>query len=101
MPGIARSNGVDTVATGHPCDVVTTTQQGSFNVRVNGTGVVRQDDLQAVHTILVGLSCVPHVLTLSKSSSTVRVNGRGVGRVGDSYGPEVITSGSSNVSAGG
>lgn len=101
MPGIARKDGTDTISTGHGCDSTTTTDQGSDNVRVNGKGVVRLNDLQKTHLILVGSSCVPHVLALSSSSGTVRVNSRGVGRRGDSYGPEVLITGSENVFAGG
>lgn len=101
MPGIARKDGIDTISTGHGCDSTTVTDQGSDDVRVNGKGVVRINDLQKTHLILVGASCVPHALTLSTGSGTVRVNGIGVGRKGDSYGSEVLTTGSENVFAGG
>jgi uncharacterized Zn-binding protein involved in type VI secretion len=101
MPAISRKGGTDTISTGHGCDATTVTNQGSDNVRVNGIGVVRIGDLQQTHLILVGISCVPHALTLSSGSSTVRANGRGIGRKGDSYGPETLTTGSENVFAGG
>lgn len=97
MPAVARKDGTDSVSTGHPCDGSTVTDVGSENVFVNGKGVVRLGDLQHVHNLLVGTSCVPHVLALSSSSSTVFVNGKGAGRKGDAYGGEIITSGSENV----
>ena len=97
MPAAARKDGTDNVSTGHACDGSTVTNEGSSDVFVNGKGVVRLGDLQQVHAILVGMSCVPHVLALSSSSSTVFVNGKGAGRKGDVYGGEIITSGSDNV----
>ena len=101
MPNIARKNGVDSVATGHGCDTVTVTDDGSSSVFVNGIGAVRAGDLCQVHLILAGDSCVPHTVPLTSFSSSVFVNGRGVGRVGDEYVGHTITSGSSNVFAGG
>lgn len=101
MPAVARKGGVDTVSTGHPCDGTTVTDEGSSDVFVNSSGIVRLGDLQQVHNILVGNSCVPHALTLSSCSSSVFVNARGAGRLGDSYGGEVLTSGSETVFFGG
>ena len=48
-----------------------------------------------------GPCCAPHAPTLSSSSTTVFVNGRGLGRQDDDYSAHVISSGSSNVFAGG
>ena len=99
MPAVARKDGVDTIATGHGCDATTVTDEGSSDVFVNGTGVVREGDLTAVHQILVGIVCVPHTVPLTSFSSDVFVNGLRVGRLGDDYTGEVITSGSPNVFA--
>jgi uncharacterized Zn-binding protein involved in type VI secretion len=57
--------------------------------------------LTEVHTVPAGIACVPHQVPLTKFSSTVFVNGKGVGRKGDEYSGHTITSGSSNVFAGG
>lgn len=100
MPPVARKSSRDTVSTNHACDGVTTTDQGSSDVYVNGIGVVRAKDLNKQHTVRSGKSCVPHTVALSRHSLTVFVNDRGVGRFGDSYGSETITSGSANVAAG-
>ena len=101
MPAIARKDGADLINTNHGCDSTTVTDQGSFNVFVNSIGAVRADDLHAVHTFPVGPACVPHALPLTSFSSSVFVNSRGVGRLGDDYVGHVLTSGSSNVFAGG
>lgn len=101
MPSVTRKNGVDTVSTGHGCDTVTVTDQGSSDVFVNSIGAVRAGDLCQVHLIPSGESCVPHTVPLTSYSSSVFVNGKGIGRVGDAYSGHTITSGSSNVFAGG
>ena len=100
MPGVARGNGVDSVATGHGCDATTVTDTCSPNVFVNGIGVVRQGDTTAPHLVPAGPLCVIHVVPLTTFSSTVFVNGRNVGRLGDAYAGHVITSASTNVFAG-
>jgi hypothetical protein len=41
------------------------------------------------------------VVALTSFSSSVFVNGKGVGRIGDEYSGHTISSGSSNVFAGG
>lgn len=97
MPAVARKDGVDIISTGHGCDVTTVTDEGSSNVYVNTYGIVRYGDLQKVHLILVGDTCVPHALTLSSCSQTVYVNGLGAGRLGDVYGSEVLITGSETV----
>jgi hypothetical protein len=48
-----------------------------------------------------GIICVSHVVALTSFSSSVFVNGKGVGRIGDEYSGHTISSGSSNVFAGG
>jgi len=87
MPGISR-NGQD-VAGGVAIE-------GSSNVSVNGSGVVRLGDKVASH----GLA--PHSPTppMTSSSSTIRVNSIGVCRAGDSASCGHTISGSSNVNAG-
>lgn len=99
MPAVARKDGTDSISTqqDHGCDIAPVTDEGSSDVFVNGKGVVRLGDLQHIHNIQAGNSCVPHVLALSSSSSTVFVNGKGAGRKGDVYGNETIATGSDNV----
>lgn len=103
---VARGNGVDSVASatgsGSNCASPTTTATAacSGDVRVNGTGVVREGDAVASHS---QTGCVPEAPTLSSFSGTVRVNGKGIGRKGDNYagdGSNIITSGSGDVNAG-
>lgn len=101
MPAVARKDQVDSVQTNHLCAVTTTTNKGSSDVFVNTFGAVRQGDVNTTHDTRVGKSCVPHSVALSSSSTTVFVNGKGIGRQGDSYGSETITTGSSDVFAGG
>ena len=70
--------------------------EGSSNVSVNGSGVVRLGDKVASHGI------APHSPTppMTSSSSTIRVNSIGVCRAGDSASCGHTISGSSNVNAG-
>lgn len=101
MPAIARKDGTDTITTNHGCDGTTVTDQGSSNVFINGKGAVRAGDLCLTHLIPAGLICVSHTVPLTTYSSTVFINGKGVGRLGDEYEGHTISSGSSNVFAGG
>lgn len=103
---VARGNGVDTVASatgsGPLCTAPSTTATAacSGDVRVNGTGVVREGDAVASHP---QTGCGPEAPTLSSFSSTVRANGKWLGRKGDNYagdGSNIITSGSGDVNAG-
>jgi uncharacterized Zn-binding protein involved in type VI secretion len=101
---VARKDSVDSVyspdGTGKNCMNPTTqsTQMGSSDVFVNGTGAVRQGDNMKVHA---GPGCPPHAPPLTSFSSTVFVNGKGIGRKGDKYGGNhTILTGSSNVFAG-
>ena len=104
MPGIARKGGTDSVASpdgsGDNCNSPTTqaTNAGSSDVFINGIGAVRQDDAMKTHN---GPGCSPHSPTLSTYSGSVFINGKGVGRTGDRYGSHIISSGSTNVFAGG
>lgn len=99
MPGVARKDGADTVATNHGCDAATVTDQGSSTVFVNNIGVVRKGDLTAVHLIPSGVLCVPHTVPLSSHSPDVFVENLEVGRQGDFYNGHELTSGSSDVFA--
>ena len=106
MPAVARASNTDTVSSltgaGYLCGspmMTTTGVDGSPNVFVNGIAVVRQGDLVGVHP---RAGCSTDVSTLSTYSSTVFVNGLGIGRIGDQYTSDnTITSGSTNVFAGG
>jgi uncharacterized Zn-binding protein involved in type VI secretion len=109
MPAVARKGGTDTVDTvhgatgGRNCNAsptTTATDGGSGNVFVNSIGVVREGDAVAAHNN--GSSCSAHAPGLASFSSNVFVNGLKLGRQNDAYGcGATITSGSSNVFAGG
>ena len=74
---------------------------GSSDVKVNGIGISREDDVNTAH-ILPGTPCTTPAKPITTGSTTVFVNGKGCGRVGD--GITVCTSvaqGSPNVFAGG
>ena len=103
---VARGNGVDSVdsdtgaGVNCPDPLVTATAACSGDVRVNGTGVVRQGDAVASHN---QTGCVPESPGLSSYSGTVSANGKGLGRQGDNYagdGSNTISSGSGDVNAG-
>lgn len=107
MPEVARGDRVDQVrsqtGSGNKCafPTLTSTDERSPNVRVNGVGAVRLGDKVLSHS---AAGCVPESPPLSTASKTVRVNGRGIGRKGDNYvgsGYNLIETGSSNVRAGG
>ena len=106
MPKCARKDQVDSVASpdgsGICCPAPSTqaTQAGSSNVFVNDIGAVRLGDAMKTHPY-PGPCCVPHAPSLSSASTTVFVNGQGMGRLGDDYSAHYISSGSSNVYAGG
>jgi uncharacterized Zn-binding protein involved in type VI secretion len=87
----------------HECGVVPTAATGSSDVFCNGIAVHRQGDSNTSHPkVPPPLACIPHSTTLVAGSNTVYVNGNQVARVGDSYSCGIsLTSGSSNVFAGG
>lgn len=104
MPAIARGNGKDVVLSktgqGKGCKgpLITTTNECSPNVFVNGAGIVRIGDMVAPHN---KAGCINDDSTLSVGSSRVFVNGKPVGRIGDQYTPDnIIISGSTNVFSG-
>ena len=98
MPAVTRFG--DASSTGHGCSATTTVAGPSTNVFCNTKGVERKTDPTAAHTILSGLSCVPHSSVINAGSGTVFVNSKAIARIGDSCDAGAITSGSSNVFAG-
>ena len=106
MPAVARKDSVDTVASPDGAGVccvdssIQSTDIGSSNVTVNSIGVVRKDDAMITHDY-PGPCCNPHAPILSTYSGTVFANSKNIGRLGDEYDAHVISSGSSNVFAGG
>ena len=101
MPAVCRGDKVDT-------DIVHCSRPRrlarSDNVRVNGTGISRQDDVNTVHKVPIPGTpiCGKHAKPILTGSLTVRVNGKGCGRVGDIVaGCTKVGSGSENVFAGG
>ena len=112
MPGCARVG--DPITTGHLCDTTATIIVGSNNVFVNGRSATFQGSDISAHQIesLRGVqppgtptnpsTCVPHLKQIVKSGSgTVRVNGKPMARQGDPADEGSVTSGSTNVFAGG
>lgn len=116
MPEAARGDATETVDTVHPasgdantldsiqCDVdpiITSTNECSGDVFVNGIGVVRLGDKVTAHPF-PSSGCQTHEPTLAVGSSTVFINGKAAGRKDDTYGCGAkITSGSGNVNIGG
>lgn len=99
MPAVSRIG--DTIATGHGCDGSTTLTGPSTDVFVNNIGVERQGDPTVVHR-LTGKGCgVTHSAAINAGSGTVFVNNKPIARVGDSADAGAITSGSTDVYAGG
>ena len=106
MPKVARKNQADSVASPDGAAICCAspstqeTDEGSDDVFVNDIGAVRLGDAMKTHPY-PGPCCVPHAPSLSSASTTVFVNGQGMGRLGDDYSAHYISSGSSNVYAGG
>lgn len=106
MPAVARKDSTDTVDSPDGAGVccvdssIQSTDKGSGNVFVNSIGVVRKDDAMITHDY-PGPCCNPHAPLLSTYSGTVFANSKNIGRLGDEYDAHVISSGSSNVFAGG
>ncbi len=98
MPAVCRGNLIDT-------DLFHCSQPRrlgmSANVKVNGTGISRQDDVNTTH-LKPPKPCPKHAKEIAKGSSTVKVNGKGCGRIGDTIkNCTKVSSGSDNVFAGG
>jgi len=106
MPAVARKDSVDTVDSPDGAGVccvdssIQSTDIGSSNVTVNSIGVVRKDDAMITHDY-PGPCCNPHAPLLSTYSGTVFANSKNLGRKDDEYDAHIISSGSSNVFAGG
>ena len=74
----------------------------SSDVKVNGTGISRQGDVNTPHLRPRFGFCPPHAAPIATGSISVKVNGKGCGRVGDIVrGCTSVATGSSNVFAGG
>ena len=99
MPAVCRGDSVD-IDVFH-CSLPKRSGRSS-NVKVNGTGISRQDDNNTPHKKPAKGPCVKHVAPIASGSSSVFINGKGCGRIGDSIsGCTSVGSGSSNVFAGG
>ena len=101
MPAVVRIG--DSLSTGHGCSSTTTiasSNQSTNNVFANGILIDVVGAPTVAHPFTPPL-CPPHVANLNVGSSTVFINGIAVGRIGDSADAGAMTSGSSNVFAGG
>lgn len=97
MPAVCRGNLVDADLV--HCSLPRRLEL-SPNVRVNGTGISRQTDLNNVH-LKPGLPCPPHQAPITLGSPTVKVNSLGCGRIGDAVTLcTAVATGSPNVFAG-
>ena len=101
MPAVCRGDTVDTDL--FHCSLPRRLAR-SDNVRVNGTGISRQGDVNTVHKVPIPGTpiCGNHARPIATGSLTVKVNGQGCGRIGDPVtGCTKVTSGRANVFAGG
>ncbi len=102
MPAVCRIG--DSLSTGHACIGTTTiasSNQTTKNVYANAILIDVVGAPTVSHPFPPSPPCAPHVANLNKGSSTVFINGIAVGRIGDSADAGAMTSGSSNVFAGG
>ncbi len=102
MPAVVRVG--DSLSTGHACSSTTTiasSNQSTNNVYANGILIDVVGAPTVAHPFPPQPPCAPHVANLNAGSSTVFINGIAVGRIGDSADAGAMTSGSSNVFAGG
>jgi len=101
MPALCRVG--DSLSTGHACASTTTIDSSNTDgtVKANGINVIVKLAPTVSHAFPPVPACLPHVANLNEGSSTVRVNGKYVGRIDDSADAGAMTSGSSNVNAGG
>ena len=98
MPAVCRGDSVDADIT--HCSTPMRNQR-SGDVKVNGTGVSRQGDVNTSH-LLPAPVCPSHTAPIAVGSTTVFANGKGVGRIGDAIsGCTSVATGSENVFAGG
>ena len=102
MPEVVRIG--DSLSTGHSCVSTTTiasSNQITTNVYANNILIDVEGAPTVSHIAPPVPLCPPHVRVLNTGSATVFINGRKVGRIGDSADSGEMTSGSSNVFAGG
>ena len=100
LSAVARGDQTDFVSTGHTCDVMTTTDECSDDVLINGIGVVRRWDACTDHKYPVGDYCPIHTTLMGSGSPTVFANDDGsklltISTMGDDYiwlAPNVLTS---------
>lgn len=97
MPAVCRGNLVDADLV--HCSLPRRLEL-SPNVRVNGTGISRETDLNDVHEV-PGTPCTLHQAPIAFGSPLVRINNLGCGRIGDIIaGCTAVATGSPNVFAG-
>jgi uncharacterized Zn-binding protein involved in type VI secretion len=102
MPAVCRIG--DSLSTGHACVSTTTiasSNQTTLNVYANGILIDVVGAPTVSHAFPPTPICLPHVANLNAGSSKVFINGIAVGRVVDSADSGAMTSGSTNVFAGG
>ena len=98
MPAVCRGNSVDADVT--HCSTPMRSAL-SPDVKVNGTGISRQGDVNTPHLIPPPV-CPTHEAPIETGSTTVFINTKGCGRIGDGIsGCTSVATGSSNVFAGG
>ena len=97
MPAICRGNSVDSDVP--HCSGMKRSAL-SPDVKVNGTGISRQGDVNTPH-LYPGDPCPTHAMPITTGSTTVFVNTKGCGRIGDGITAcTSVQSGSNNVFAG-
>ena len=98
MPAVCRGAGVD--ADVPHCSGMNRSAL-SPDVKVNGTGISREGDVNTPH-LLPPPVCPTHAAPIASGSSTVKINTKGCGRIGDGISAcTSVATGSSNVFAGG
>ena len=97
MPAVCRGNSVDSDVP--HCSGMKRSAL-SPDVKVNGTGISRQGDVNTPH-LYPGDPCPTHAMPITTGSTTVFVNTKGCGRIGDGITAcTSVQSGSENVFAG-
>jgi len=96
LSAVARGDETDFVDTGHACDAMTTTDECSDDVLINGIGVVRMGDACTDHKYPVGDKCPLHTVLMGSGSPTVFANDNGfqsitISTMGDDYSSHPIT----------
>ena len=100
MPKISRKG--DSLTTGHLCVSTTTLDTpGQGTVFANKILIARITDPTVAHPFPPVPVCANHVATVVTGSATVFVEGLKCARIGDSADAGAMTTGSSNVFAGG